>query len=258
MEGTHKRFQLEAALSVMVLVLSIIMPINGQITTPCTASMISSFSPCMGFITGSSPNGSSPTSQCCGTLRQLVSGSMDCACLLITASVPIQLPNVINRTLAISLPRACNMGGVPLGCKASAAPLPSPGTVSSGPAPSPSASGASVPTTSTIPDATSSPALAPEVDTTILAPASVPVDSDTPIASNPGRRPVVTPNGAAKLSHISSPFLLFVVGILVLKNDILNKSVALAEWLRRVPAKYMGFPRESSNLSGDDAFYGPF
>ena len=28
-------------------------------------------------------------------------------------------------------------------------------------------------------------------------------------------------------------------------------NVALAEWLRRVPAKYMGFPRESSNLSGD-------
>ena len=28
--------------------------------------------------------------------------------------------------------------------------------------------------------------------------------------------------------------------------------VTLAEWLRRVPAKYMGFPRESSNLSGDD------
>ena len=29
------------------------------------------------------------------------------------------------------------------------------------------------------------------------------------------------------------------------------KQSALAEWLRRVPAKYMGFPRESSNLSGD-------
>ena len=28
-------------------------------------------------------------------------------------------------------------------------------------------------------------------------------------------------------------------------------TVALAEWLRRVPAKYIGFPRESSNLSGD-------
>ena len=32
---------------------------------------------------------------------------------------------------------------------------------------------------------------------------------------------------------------------------MLNVNVALAEWLRRVPAKYMGFPRESSNLSGD-------
>nr|GMC67515.1 transmembrane protein, putative [Ipomoea batatas] len=31
----------------------------------------------------------------------------------------------------------------------------------------------------------------------------------------------------------------------------LQQVVALAEWLRRVPAKYMGFPRESSNLSGD-------
>jgi hypothetical protein len=30
---------------------------------------------------------------------------------------------------------------------------------------------------------------------------------------------------------------------------------ALAEWLRRVPAKYMGFPRESSNLSGVDIFF---
>ena len=33
-----------------------------------------------------------------------------------------------------------------------------------------------------------------------------------------------------------------------------TRSVALAEWLRRVPAKYMGFPRESSNLSGDVFF----
>ena len=30
--------------------------------------------------------------------------------------------------------------------------------------------------------------------------------------------------------------------------------VALAEWLRRVPAKYMGFPRKSSNLLGDDGY----
>ena len=36
--------------------------------------------------------------------------------------------------------------------------------------------------------------------------------------------------------------------------DIFLCSVALAEWLRRVPAKYMGFPLESSNLSGDVSF----
>ncbi|KAH0918896.1 hypothetical protein HID58_026556 [Brassica napus] len=35
---------------------------------------------------------------------------------------------------------------------------------------------------------------------------------------------------------------------------VFGQQVALAEWLRRVPAKYMGFPRESSNLSGDVIF----
>ena len=35
----------------------------------------------------------------------------------------------------------------------------------------------------------------------------------------------------------------------------LSSTVALAEWLRRVPAKYMGFPRESSNLSGDEIYF---
>ena len=38
-------------------------------------------------------------------------------------------------------------------------------------------------------------------------------------------------------------------------NNHSVSKVALAEWLRRVPAKYMGFARESSNLSGDDIFF---
>jgi hypothetical protein len=37
-----------------------------------------------------------------------------------------------------------------------------------------------------------------------------------------------------------------------------NNNDALAEWLRRVPAKYMGFPRESSNLSGVVFFFSFF
>ena len=40
-----------------------------------------------------------------------------------------------------------------------------------------------------------------------------------------------------------------------LQFNSVSYQVALAEWLRRVPAKYMGFPRESSNLSGDEGFY---
>ena len=40
-----------------------------------------------------------------------------------------------------------------------------------------------------------------------------------------------------------------VVNFLTVKH---STCVTLAEWLRRVPAKYMGFPHESSNLSGDD------
>ena len=38
-------------------------------------------------------------------------------------------------------------------------------------------------------------------------------------------------------------------------NFVSGRATALAEWLRRVPAKYMGFPRESSNLSGVVPFF---
>ena len=89
--------------------------VNGQISTPCTASMIGSVTPCVNYITGSTSNGGSPTAGCCSSLKSLMGTGMDCACLLITGGVPVQLP--INRTLALSLPRACKMGGVPLQCK---------------------------------------------------------------------------------------------------------------------------------------------
>lgn len=89
--------------------------INGQISTPCTASMITSFTPCLNFITGSTANGqSSPTQDCCDSVKSMVADSVDCGCLILTGNVPLSLP--FNRTLAISLPQICN-GGVPLRCK---------------------------------------------------------------------------------------------------------------------------------------------
>ncbi|WJZ90128.1 hypothetical protein VitviT2T_009296 [Vitis vinifera] len=212
MEGL-KAFQHMVAVYTTLLAISVISA-NAQISTPCTTSMISSFTPCLNFITGStSGNGSSPTAGCCSSLRSLTSTTMDCACLIITGSVPLQLP--INRTLAISLPRACNMGSVPIQCKASGTPLPAPGPVLLGPTLPPPAAAPLSPRASKAAAATLAPA--PEPETAIeLSPASPPVDSETPTTTTPGIRPVLTPS-ASNPSYISSPLLLIVLGIMFLK-----------------------------------------
>ncbi|KAL0884491.1 hypothetical protein Bca101_008472 [Brassica carinata] len=100
-----------------------------QVKTPCSQTMLSSVTGCMSFLTGGA---SSPTSDCCEALKTLTGTGMDCLCLIVTANVPHDLP--INRTLAISLPRAC---GVPVQCKASSALLYAPGPASLGPTTSP-------------------------------------------------------------------------------------------------------------------------
>ncbi|KZV56273.1 lipid binding protein, partial [Dorcoceras hygrometricum] len=58
---------------------------------------------------------SSPTPDCCISLKNLVSNGQDCLChsLLQEASL-FQTP--INRTLAISLPRACRTSNVRIEC----------------------------------------------------------------------------------------------------------------------------------------------
>ncbi|KAF4348264.1 hypothetical protein G4B88_002665 [Cannabis sativa] len=170
MEGL-KTFQ-----SIAYIILILIGLVNGQISTPCTFTMITSFTPCLNFITGSSSNGQSqaPTTGCCSSLRTLLSSGMDCACLLVTASVPFQLP--INRTLALSLPSACNMNGVPIQCKSSGTPLPA--SVSK--------------VTSTDPESEEvNPAASPATG------------SEGPTKLNPGIRPVLGPSSSAPtLTHL--------------------------------------------------------
>ncbi|XP_021897131.1 proline-rich receptor-like protein kinase PERK2 isoform X2 [Carica papaya] len=162
--------------------------------------MLSTVTPCLNFLTNSTANGTSPTSDCCNALKSLTGNSMDCVCLVVTGNVPLTIP--INRTLAISLPRACNMPGVPLQCKASAAPLPAPGPVALGPILSPGAS----PSSSTeVPQPTPSASQPPESDTTpSLTP---PVDAETP-NTTAGSRPVLTPSAAPPASSLSPYFLL--------------------------------------------------
>lgn len=104
------------ALVIAVVAMVMGAPSYGQISTPCNASILGTFfTPCMNFLTNSSGNGTSPTTECCSALKSLTSGGMDCLCLIVTGSVPFRIP--VNRTLAISLPRACNMAGVPVQCK---------------------------------------------------------------------------------------------------------------------------------------------
>lgn len=119
-----------AVSAAVLLALAAPAPAAGQavVAPSCTASLVSSFTPCLGYITNSSTGGggssSSPTVGCCRSLSALVNASTGCACLLLTGSVPLGVP--INRTLAVTLPRACNSMAVPLQCKDASAQLPAP------------------------------------------------------------------------------------------------------------------------------------
>ncbi|KAJ8630725.1 hypothetical protein MRB53_024048 [Persea americana] len=179
-------------LSVLVGLPILMMTVTGQISTACANSMISSFTPCLNFITGSSGNGSSPSRDCCSALGSIIQSSTDCACLVLTGNVPFQLP--INRTLAISLPRACNIASVPLQCRASATPLPAPAPL--------------------VPEQ-DPPAPAPLPDT-FMPPTASPPATATAV---PGLRPVLTPSPASKLSNMYSPSLVLgVLGIMSLMH----------------------------------------
>ncbi|CAL1389814.1 unnamed protein product [Linum trigynum] len=188
----------------VVAVMMMLVPalITAQISTPCTASMVTSFTPCVNFVTGSSGNGVSPTASCCGALKDVVAASMDCACLLLTANVPIQLP--FGRTPSVSLPKACKMG-VPLRCKASGSPLPAPGPAILNPSSplGPSAAAAGV-------------ADAPAPDSTVTLPLSpaIPPEADNPTG---GARPVVNAASASLPSHdvLSAASLLIAMAILL-------------------------------------------
>ncbi|EAZ28887.1 hypothetical protein OsJ_12927 [Oryza sativa Japonica Group] len=110
-----------AAAALVVVVLAVVVsPASGQVATSCTASLITTFTPCLNFVTGSTNGGGSPTQQCCGSLAEMVRSSADCACLILTGNVPFSLP--INRNLAISLTKLCNSMSVPLQCRAPSPP----------------------------------------------------------------------------------------------------------------------------------------
>ncbi|CAI9118422.1 OLC1v1019992C1 [Oldenlandia corymbosa var. corymbosa] len=211
-----KSISMISALSIFAMMLLASFPVYAQITTPCTTSMLTSFTPCMNFITSSSNNGSnsiSPSADCCNVLQTVMGNGSNCLCLIATGSVPFNIP--INRSLALSLPSACNMPNVPLQCKATVAPAPSPVPLASSPAaspvsaPSPSASNGPLDGSPILaPDATTNPALSPPTTTT---------PSGTP-PSNAGSRQSVNPPSSASTKSFSPMLVLTLIGAVALKN----------------------------------------
>ncbi|URE03861.1 AAI [Musa troglodytarum] len=197
-----KRFVLLLAAVVAVRVVS------GQITTACTAALISSFTPCLNYITGSTNGGGSPTEDCCKALGGVVSSSKDCACLILTGNVPFSLP--INRTLSISLPRMCDSTSVPLECTGTSTALPAPG--------SPVANGPSLPP---LPPFLPAPPPPPPQVVRAPPPAASPVSTGTPADQglNEGQRPLLLPSSAIKLTHRA--FSIAVLGLPLLGTLLL-------------------------------------
>ncbi|KAI3673035.1 hypothetical protein L6452_39144 [Arctium lappa] len=214
-------FRCLVLVAVTMTLCSVVVPVYSQISTPCSPSMITSFTPCLNFITNSTTNGTStPTADCCNSLKTVTSSGTDCLCMIATGSVPFQIP--INQSLAISLPRACKMPGVPLQCKAAAAtPIPSPGPAALGPALSPGGS-STVPEaqspTSTPDQSNTTPALTPESDTT---PALTPPSSTGGVSTtNPASRPTVTPS-AATSTYPHATFIVATSGVMLMINYFL-------------------------------------
>ncbi|CAE5968203.1 unnamed protein product [Arabidopsis arenosa] len=171
----------------MIAVLALPIRSQQQPLSQCTPSMMTTVSPCMSFITNSSSNGTSPSSDCCNSLRSLTTGGMGCLCLIVTGTVPFNIP--INRTTAVSLPRASNI-----------APAAAPGPAGTfGPSMSPG------PATDPIVPEPTPAAQTPQSDTT--RPFTPSVDGGAPMSDDGGStsRPSETPSSAYALS----PSLLF-------------------------------------------------
>ncbi|KAL7601204.1 hypothetical protein Lser_V15G27234 [Lactuca serriola] len=163
----------------MVLIVSICRGTMAQ--SGCTNALMG-MSPCLNFITG---NTSTPSSSCCSQLGNLVQAQPQCLCAVLNGN-GITLGISINRTLALTLPGACNVQTPPVSqCNAANGP----GTTST-PSPATSPEGS-----------TNEPDILPES----------PTESDSPSGSG-SKTDGLTPNGSESRTPVHLlVFVLFVV-----------------------------------------------
>nr|GLL43689.1 non-specific lipid-transfer protein-like protein At2g13820 isoform X2 [Ipomoea trifida] len=191
-------------ISALLAISLVALPLNAQINSPCTASMLTSFTPCLNYITNSSPTGGSPSADCCNIMKSVMGNGVGCLCFIAAGGIPFRVP--INRNLTLSLPRACQTPGVSVQCKASGTPTAasSPAAaVSPAPGPSRGPGGDDV-------QKPLSPGLAPESD-------AIPTLTPPSPTTNTGSR--VSPTPSAAPSRCPSPLLMLAVlgGALVFK-----------------------------------------
>ncbi|KAK6146054.1 hypothetical protein DH2020_019923 [Rehmannia glutinosa] len=208
-------------LSALVMMIIVVGPTvaDGQSSsnTVCTGAMMRGFTSCIGFLASGS-NVSRPSSACCSSLRDLMSNGQDCLCLIVTGGVPFEVP--INRNLAISLPRACRMSGVPIECKATASPVPAPDPETPSP---PSQGGPSI-----YPGLSPPSPRAPFVPQPFTPPSSttpgggmtpplVPGGDVVPTLTPPGMRPTLTPSAAQSCQSSLPSLIVASMGVILLK-----------------------------------------
>ncbi|KAI9115012.1 hypothetical protein K1719_014025 [Acacia pycnantha] len=194
---------------------------SSQIKVPCgAASMVTSFIPCMSFLTNSNPNESLITGKCCQALRYLTSGDMDCFCFFLSVVVPFSSP--IRSILDTYLPQVCGISDALLiQCKSTYGSLPpASGSLSPGQSPSTPSEIASLPHLKA-----TSPAMSSTTESSSEAPFSdaMPLMNPTSspsVVSNPDPSSIMASGGHSLLissSYTLSPFLLIAFGLLVLK-----------------------------------------
>ncbi|KAJ8547320.1 hypothetical protein K7X08_010906 [Anisodus acutangulus] len=144
----------------------------------------------------------------------------NCLCLIVTGGIPFQMP--MNPNLAMSLPSACNMPGVPLKCKAPSPPTvvaPGPRSDAGVPSASPTAAPISPPRSpkdSTVHPPLPSTSIPPADEIPSLTPPSPPTDSLTPVTNSGSQTPIASSAAPSLCYGISLLFLLAAFGAITL------------------------------------------
>ncbi|PIN14472.1 hypothetical protein CDL12_12900 [Handroanthus impetiginosus] len=90
----------------LLLVLAVMLFRQARAQSKCSSSVLS-LSSCISYVTG---NSSTPPLSCCASLSNVVQSQPRCICPLLNSNgAGFSLGVVLNRTLALALPAACNI-----------------------------------------------------------------------------------------------------------------------------------------------------